>query len=267
MRLSDAAAVSAMQRNLVAVFEALVRAMPGADSYQGSELCWTLTRVAFAVFNSIFAARLDAATAGEQIDAAKARAQRNGVPILWWTAPGDTPADLAQRLTDAGFAYAVTLPAMTLDLSRIPQNGAIVNGLDDVTIAAVDDERSARTWCDVFAGGFGFPKPIGDEFLPLTIESARDPNAPYRNYLLSWRGETVATASTMLTGDVGGIYNVATLPHVRRRGLGALLTAHAARDARSRGASVAVLQSSEAGLRVYRALGFREHGSFEQFIF
>jgi len=37
MRLSDAAAVSAMQRNLVAVFEALVRAMPGADSYQGSD--------------------------------------------------------------------------------------------------------------------------------------------------------------------------------------------------------------------------------------
>jgi ribosomal protein S18 acetylase RimI-like enzyme len=71
----------------------------------------------------------------------------------------------------------------------------------------------------------------------------------------------------MLTGDVAGIYNVATLPHARRRGFGGALTAHAVRDARKRGASVAVLQSSEAGLRVYQALGFRERCRFEQFIF
>lgn len=250
MSLSDAAAVRAMQRNLVAVFDALVRAMPGAESYEGDELCWTLTRVAFAVFNSVFAARLDAATAEEAIEAAKARALRNDVPVLWWTAPGDTPADLAQRLTDAGFAYAATLPGMSLNLSIGLQDGAGAGDLEDVTIAAVNDKRSARAWCDVFAGGFGFPKAIGNEFLPLAIESARDHDSPYRNYLLSWRGEVVATASTMLTEDVAGIYNVATLPHARRRG-----------------ASVAVLQASEAGLNVYRALGFVERGSSQQFIF
>jgi ribosomal protein S18 acetylase RimI-like enzyme len=256
--------VPAMQRNLVAVFDALVRTRPGAEFYEGSELCWTLTRVAFAVFNSIFAARLDASTAGPQIEAAKTRAARNGVPVLWWIASGDTPADLAQRLTHAGFAYAATLPGMSLDLRDVPQSEAAIG---DVTIETVASERAARTWCDVFARGFGFPKAIGDEFLALTIESAGDNGAAYRSYLLSWRGEPVAAASAMLTGDVVGIYNVATLPHARRRGFGGFLTSHAARDARNRGASVAVLQSSEAGLRVYRALGFRERCSFEQFIF
>jgi hypothetical protein len=35
---------------------------------------------AFGVFNSIFAARLNAKTASEETEAAKARARRNGVP-------------------------------------------------------------------------------------------------------------------------------------------------------------------------------------------
>jgi ribosomal protein S18 acetylase RimI-like enzyme len=266
MSLSDGAAVRAMQRNLVAVFGDLVQTMPGAEYYRGSELCWTLTRVAFAVFNSMFAARLSPATAGEQIAAAKTRAQRNGVPVLWWIAPGDTPTDLAHRLTDAGFAYAATLPGMSMDLRDLPRS-AVPSGLEDVTIAAVTDERGARTWCDVFAGGFGFPKAIGDEFLPLTIASTLQADAPYQSYLLSWRGEAVATASTMLSDAVAGIYNVATLPHARRKGFGAMLTAHAARNARDRGASLGVLQASEAGLGVYRTLGFIERGDFEQYIF
>jgi ribosomal protein S18 acetylase RimI-like enzyme len=259
--------VRAMQRNIVAVFEKLVRTLPGAQLYAGNELSWTLTKVPFAVFNSIFAARLDAATAGDQIEAVKVRAERNGVPVLWWIASGDTPADLAQRLTQAGFAYAATLPGMSLDLTDLPADAPAAGALDDVTIAGVSDDRTARIWCDVFARGFGFPKTIGDEFLPLAIESAGERDAAYRNYVLSWRGEAVAAASAMLTGDVAGIYNVATLPHARRRGFGGALTAHAVRNARNRGASVAVLQSSEAGLRVYQALGFRERCRFEQFIF
>jgi ribosomal protein S18 acetylase RimI-like enzyme len=258
--------VRAMQRNIVAVFDKLVRTLPGAQFYASNELSWTLTKVPFAVFNSIVAARLEAA-AGDQIEAAKVRAERNGVPVLWWIASGDTPADLAERLTQAGFAYTATLPGMSLDLADLPAAAPAAGALDDVTIAAVSDDRTARIWCDVFARGFGFPKTIGDEFLPLAIESAGERDAAFRNYVLSWRGEAVAAASSMLTGDVAGIYNVATLPHARRRGFGGALTAHAVRDARNRGASVAVLQSSEAGLHVYQALGFRERCRFEQFIF
>lgn len=264
--MSDEAIVRAMERNLAAVFDLLIRTMPGAESYEGDDVCWTLTQVAFAVFNSIIAAKLDARAATAEIEAAKARAERNGVPVLWWVTSGDTPADLAMRLTDAEFAYAATLPGMSLDLRDAPPAGAAADD-EGVELRVVSDERDARTWCDVFAAGFGFPKTIGDEFLALTSVSARDPDAAYRSYLLAWRGEPVATASAMLTGDVAGIYNVATLPHARRRGFGGMLTAHAARDARARGASLAVLQSSEAGLRVYRALGFRERCSFEQFIF
>lgn len=265
--MSDAAAARAMERNLAAVFDALIRTMPGAESYAGDDLCWTLTHVAFAVFNSIIGARLDVRAATAQIEAAKARAERNGVPVLWWIASGDTPPDLPQRLTDEGFAYAATLPGMSLDLRGAPKGGAAAGDVADVELRVVSDERDARAWCDVFAAGFGFPKTIGDEFLPLANHSARNPDAAYRNYLLAWRAEPVATASAMLTGDVAGIYNVATLPHARRRGFGGMLTAHVARDAADRGASLAVLQSSQAGLNVYRALGFRDRGNFEQFIF
>jgi predicted GNAT family acetyltransferase len=61
-------------------------------------------------------------------------------------------------------------------------------------------------------------------------------------------------------GDDCGIYNVATLEHARRRGLGTALTALLAHDAVARGCRTASLQSTPIAERVYAAVGFRDLG-------
>jgi GNAT superfamily N-acetyltransferase len=66
-------------------------------------------------------------------------------------------------------------------------------------------------------------------------------------------------------GDCG-IYNVATLEHARRRGLGTALTALAARDALARGCHTASLQSTPMAEAVYAALGFRDLGQILEFV-
>ena len=63
------------------------------------------------------------------------------------------------------------------------------------------------------------------------------------------------------TGPDCGIYVVATRPEARRRGLASALVARALADAAARGQTSSTLQASDAGARVYRALGFRPVGA------
>ncbi|CAN5221231.1 hypothetical protein BH18ACT12_BH18ACT12_17300 [soil metagenome] len=71
-------------------------------------------------------------------------------------------------------------------------------------------------------------------------------------------GETVTTAIGYQTGREVAIFSVATPPEHRRRGYGAAITAHAAREGFENGADLAWLQSSTMAESVYRALGFRQ---------
>lgn len=62
-----------------------------------------------------------------------------------------------------------------------------------------------------------------------------------------------------------GIYNVGTLEHARRRGLGTALTVLQLRDARARGCLTASLQATPAAERMYAAIGFRDLGRILEF--
>lgn len=79
-------------------------------------------------------------------------------------------------------------------------------------------------------------------------------------------GRIVTTSMGFLTGDVVGVYNVATLPEWRRKGFGEVMTSAAVEWGRELGARVAVLQSSEMGYPVYERMGFREVVPYVQLV-
>jgi ribosomal protein S18 acetylase RimI-like enzyme len=77
--------------------------------------------------------------------------------------------------------------------------------------------------------------------------------------VVAWDDATpLGTAMGYLTGGVCEVIHVATAPAARRRGIGAAVTAGVVTEARARGATLAVLQSTEYGHGVYSALGFEE---------
>jgi GNAT superfamily N-acetyltransferase len=79
-------------------------------------------------------------------------------------------------------------------------------------------------------------------------------------------GGNVATAMALdLNGDCG-IYNVTTLEHARRRGLGTALTAFQLHDALTRGCTTASVQSTEMAEHVYVAVGFRDLGRILEYV-
>jgi ribosomal protein S18 acetylase RimI-like enzyme len=72
------------------------------------------------------------------------------------------------------------------------------------------------------------------------------------------RNEPVASAMTLVSHRVAGVFYVATVEHARRRGLGDALTRLAARTGFGMGADAAWLGASEMGAGLYRRIGFED---------
>jgi ribosomal protein S18 acetylase RimI-like enzyme len=80
-----------------------------------------------------------------------------------------------------------------------------------------------------------------------------------------WDGLPVATAATLVSNEVIGVYNIATMPGFRGRGVAEATTrfviAAAQAEAKAEaGALPVALQSTAMGYRMYQKLGFREVG-------
>ena len=72
---------------------------------------------------------------------------------------------------------------------------------------------------------------------------------PMQNYLGYLDGGAVSTSTVYYGAGVAGIYDVATLPQARGRGVGTTLTLAPLLDTRRDGYRIGVLQSSEMGFR------------------
>jgi ribosomal protein S18 acetylase RimI-like enzyme len=79
-------------------------------------------------------------------------------------------------------------------------------------------------------------------------------------------GANVATALGYDHAGDRGIYNVVTLPHARRRGLGSALTTLLLHEAREQGCVSASLQATPMAERLYAAIGFRDLGRFLEYV-
>ncbi len=79
-------------------------------------------------------------------------------------------------------------------------------------------------------------------------------------------GENVAAAMAFDHDGDCGVYNVTTLEHARRKGLGTALTLLHLRDARARGCRTASLQSTPMAEQVYASAGFRDLGRIVEYV-
>jgi GNAT superfamily N-acetyltransferase len=115
------------------------------------------------------------------------------------------------------------------------------------------------THVDLVARAFGIPPELVGSFTtPALLD---DPRVAVSVGVVN--GEPVTTALGVMTGDAVCLFNVATPPEARGRGYGAAISAHAVQEGERRGARVATLQSSAAGLPVYRRLGFETVVEYE----
>ena len=231
--------------------------IPGWDGRIEDDVLYLSANIPFAAVNLVGSARFAAATVDERIDEVVAWFRERGMPVGWWVCDRDSPADLETRLQAKGF---------TLDEATAGMQGALAKTAAEplpggVEIERVRDTETYEVACATMAAGFGGPPELGDVFAAMSVLGFDDA-APSRSYLARLEGEPVATSLGLLVDDVLGVFNVATLEHARRRGIGRAVTLAAMVDGAARGARTAVLQSSEAGHHVYEELGFRDFGMY-----
>jgi ribosomal protein S18 acetylase RimI-like enzyme len=133
--------------------------------------------------------------------------------------------------------------AMSLDAMGIPQPHARLTSADWPQYVQV-------------LGKLGAPEGLLRDMDPIDFHAA----------VACLDGKQVAAAIAYDHGGDCGIYNVGTMPHARRRGLGTALTARLLHDARQRGCTTASLQATEMAERLYAAVGFRDLGRFIEYV-
>ncbi len=115
-----------------------------------------------------------------------------------------------------------------------------------------------RDWWLASAAGFDQTPDRARPYHDVYAALGYDPASPFQHYTAYQNGVAVASSSLLRAAGLAGIYDVSTIPTVRRQGLAAAITWHTLREARAMGERVAALQSSPEGYRVYQRLGFRE---------
>jgi ribosomal protein S18 acetylase RimI-like enzyme len=213
-----------------------------------------ITGLPMAWANGVDGAHLRPSDADRAIKDAIRTFRRAGVAATWTVGPSTRPKDLGSRLVAHGFRRLEELPWMAADLSvrrRLPPPPGL-------RIERVRDAELHRAWLDMMIGGFR-----SDRNSRITLDrlGRHDPNrrsGPWVRFVGFVDGRPVASSGLVVGGGAAGIYNVATLPSKRRRGIGSAMTLAAMRHGRSLGYRIALLGTSPLGRGVYERLGFTD---------
>jgi ribosomal protein S18 acetylase RimI-like enzyme len=253
--VADSGPVSELiEESLAAATVAYVR-QGGGEAGEEHGLTWVSTGTPLRFYNGVIRTRLDASDVDRIIDATLAQFRARGRLLAWWVMPGSRPADLAARLRARGFEPRDHDLGMAADLSGLAASDPPAG----VTVERVRSTEMLEEWLRVFGEGFNVPAPRLDEYRPLPF--GVPPERSVFRYYLARAGAAPAATSLLFPAPAAAVLDeIATIPSMRRRGIGAAVTLAALRDARAMGYRTAVLVASEAGARVYRRLGFVPDG-------
>jgi ribosomal protein S18 acetylase RimI-like enzyme len=213
-------------------------------------------------FNFVCRARLDDATAREGAREAVSYFARVQRPFSWWVGPADQPQGLGTVLEGLGLERAETELPMALSLQCLPESVRAAPGLD---VHRVRSESELDAFARLSAANWSPPDADVVMFYRRTAPALLSAGAPQWLYLGYLDDEPVATAEASVSDRTVGLFNIATLPALRGRGIGSAMTWRPLHDARAAGCDLGVLQAAEAGVGLYRRLGFASFGEITEY--
>jgi GNAT superfamily N-acetyltransferase len=128
-------------------------------------------------------------------------------------------------------------PGMAINLRSLERKG-IPSGL---TIERVGDSGTMRTWAGIQAASGGMHERSMDARLRWASHRGFDQDGRHQAYLARFCEQPVGCSLLHVWAGVAGVYQVATVPEARRRGIGRAMTMHALLEGKARGCDVGVL--------------------------
>jgi GNAT superfamily N-acetyltransferase len=156
---------------------------------------------------------------------------------------------LIHFLENAGFRPVTIWSGMARDLDGQPVAGAIEN----LQIQKVQELKLASEFAQL----------INKEVFQAPFLEAKYFQTPeldsYHAFAGSFDGKVCSTSSIYCQDSAAGLYFIATLPALRRKGIGKQMTLHAMQEAKIHGCSTLVLHATRAGRTLYEQMGFVEY--------
>lgn len=177
-----------------------------------------------------------------------------GLPFALYFRDEITPG-LADACAAAGMVEHWQVPLMVLD--PIPTIPGPPTGLRIERL----DGGNADVYASVIAEGFEAPSELAAALFGRGLAAT----AEIVGLLGYLDGEPVATSAVFYDQGLAGVYNVATVPAARGRGVGAAMTWAAIAAGAEAGATASILQASKEGQPVYERMGYRVPARYRQF--
>jgi GNAT superfamily N-acetyltransferase len=251
--LSTAALIAPVKNNLFAYFRFLGSSTASQQAELPQAYRW-FTKIPHPWFNGMLSTSSVTGSTAKLIKETISYFASHKVPSFsWWLAPDISAGEWSEDLLPHGFHFSQDTPGMAIDLSNLP---SIELSSNNLTIQTVSHLAELQVWSQTFFQGYELPIEFAQNY--FEIISPLGLSLPVRYYLGYQNGQPVAVSTLFLAAGVAGIYNVATLPAARGKGLGTALTMAPLLDARLAGYKVGVLQSSAKGYGVYQRMGFRQ---------
>lgn len=230
---------------LASTFEHLFTAIPGGWVRRAEGILGCVSGVPVPTLNGVWPEEAvpDEMLVSEVLD----QIARSGLPYCLQARPG-APEHLAELAVRRGMVEREPLPLMVLEN---PQHLAAAQELEQLRIRQLEAEE-ALLHARIAARGFEAPEEMFAQLMPPAVIA----RPGTRCYLGTMGEDAVTTGLGVTLDDFVGIFNIATPREHRGHGFGAAVTARAASDGLSSGASWSYLQSSVAGYGIYERLGY-----------
>ncbi|MBN8230474.1 GNAT family N-acetyltransferase [Corallococcus macrosporus] len=160
--------------------------------------------------------------------------------------------DATRVLGAKGYRPDFTVVAMGAWLHELPDAapGVPVETVEDMgDLVEINIQTYGPEWRDILSVWRRPPLPV-----------------PVHTVVAKEHGKALSCGLAVDVADTAGVYLVATHPEARGLGLASAVMRGLISGARQRGCTATVLQSTPAGLRVYRHLGFRDLGPWEHWV-
>lgn len=256
-QLTDPALVEAIEKNFAEEMAWFGRALPQAELHKTPELLTFYTGAGGpnGVLSACFASedeRYVLHKIHEVMDYFSAR----GVSFGWSVGPSTRPSQLAAILQLQGFVYGASTTGMALDLLAMREDVPVNTELE---ITEIQDLSHLSILRDIEIQGFNATEVMAQRYYDVYAGAGFGNGLPLHHFIGWLRGAPVAIASLLYHAGVAGVYGVATIPEARRQGVGAAMTLHVLRVARSTGYRIAILSPTDMSEAIYRRIGFKEY--------
>ncbi|NDV61652.1 GNAT family N-acetyltransferase [Puniceicoccales bacterium CK1056] len=257
----DPTIIEALEKNLWALWRRFGLGS-GCSLHEDEGATWFETPIGHLPYNGVLRFRSDEASAeiDQQIDAVFDHFGRRDVPFFWLVHPTALPTDLDRRLEARGLVEVESFPGMVVALDAVPQ--AVGDAPQGIEIREVTDPKDRDSILELIAWRWDVPQEARGLLPDVSSDfDVGQPGSSIRCWLAWKDGKPVSKVVLNITGEVCGIYGVATRPEARGLGLAREMTLLACQAARGAGSRLCVLHSTEMALNLYRKIGFREQNA------